>query len=97
MKHCADKDLAAAAVGGYRKKALLLHLKSDVHAQSVSAQHIRESIQEAGEHSMQEESAMEAQMDFVMLPPSTSNVPAATTMPRISLPSQGRAGNVAQL
>ncbi len=47
-----------------------------------------ESIQEAGEHSMQEESAMEAQMDFVMLPPSTSNVPAATTMPRISLPSQ---------
>ncbi len=37
---------------------------------------------------MQEESAMEAQMDFVMLPPSTPNVPATTTIPRISLPSQ---------
>ncbi len=88
VKHYVDKDLAAAAVGGYRKKGLAYHLKSDIHAQSISAQQIRKSIQEAGMHSMQEESAIEAQMDFVMLPPSTSNVPAATAMPQISLPSQ---------
>ena len=78
----------SSSSGWIQKESLAYHLKSDTHAQSVNAQQIRESIREAGERSMQEESAIEAQMDFVMLPPSTSNVPAATTIPRISVPSQ---------
>ena len=78
----------SSSSGWIQKESLAYHLKSDIHAQSVSAQQIRESIQEAGKHSMQEESAIEAQMDFVMLPPSTSNIPAATAIPHISAPSQ---------
>lgn len=78
----------SSSSGWIQKESLTSHLKSDIHAQSVSAQQIRESIREAGERSMQEESEIEAQMDFVMLPPSTSNIPPATTIPCISVPSQ---------
>ena len=78
----------SSSSGWIQKESLASHLKSDIHAQSVSAQQMREFIQEAGERSMQEESEIEAQMDFVMLPPSTSNVPAATAIPHVSVPSQ---------
>ena len=78
----------SSSSGWIQKESLTSHLKSDVHAQSVSAQQIRESMREAGKRSMQEESEIEAQMDFVMLPPSTSNVPAATAIPHVSVPSQ---------
>lgn len=78
----------SSSSGWIQKESLASHLKSDIHAQSVSAQQMRESIREAGERSMQEESEIEAQMDFVMLPPSTSNIPAATAIPHISAPSQ---------
>jgi len=50
-----------------QKESLAYHLKSDVHACSVSAKHNRESIRAAGEWSMQEETAVEEKMDFVML------------------------------
>jgi hypothetical protein len=50
-----------------QKESLAYHLKSDVHACSISAQQNRETIRVAGEQSMQEEAAIEERMDFVML------------------------------
>ena len=50
-----------------QKESLAYHLKSDVHACSVSAKHNRKSIRAAGKWSMQEETAVEERMDFVML------------------------------
>ena len=50
-----------------QKESLAYHLKSDVHACSISAQQNRETIRAAGERSMEEEAAIEERMDFVML------------------------------
>lgn len=54
--------------GWIQKESLTYHLKSDVHARSVHAQQNRESVRAAGERSLQEESAIEEEMDFAMLP-----------------------------
>ena len=49
------------------QESLPYHLKSDVHVHSVCAQQNRDSIQRIREQSMQEERAIEEQMDFAML------------------------------
>jgi hypothetical protein len=53
--------------GWIQKESLAYHLKSDAHTRSISAQQSRELIQTAGEQSLEDESAMEQEMDFVML------------------------------
>jgi hypothetical protein len=68
-----------------QKESLAYHLKSDVHACSVSANHNRESIRAAGERSMQEETAVEEKMDFVML--SSMIRPEVTATARVLGPS----------
>src|SRR6266571_3835195 len=61
-----------------QKESLAYHLKSDVHAHSISVQQNRESIQAAGEQSMQEEAAIEERIDFVMLSSTIKPVVMAT-------------------
>lgn len=68
-----------------QKESLAFHLKSDIHTRSVGAQLNRESIRAAGEQSMQEETAIEETMDFVML--SSMVKPAVTATARIPGPS----------
>jgi hypothetical protein len=77
-----------------QKESLVYHLKSDVHACSVSAKHNRESIRAAGEWSMQEETAIEEKMDFVML--SSMIRPSHGDSTR-SWTQRGRKRNVGQL
>ena len=67
--------------GWIQKESLPYHLKSDIHARSVSAQQVKESIRTAGEQSMQEESAIEERMDFVML--SSTSKPMVMAAPRV--------------
>jgi len=71
--------------GWIQKESLAYHLKSDFHVRSVSAQQNRESIRTAGEQSMQEESAAERRMDFIML--SSTIKPVFTPIARIPKPS----------
>jgi hypothetical protein len=71
--------------GWIQKESLAYHLKSDLHARSIVAQRNRESIRTAGEQSMEEESAIEEGMDFVML--SSTVKPAATATARVHGPS----------
>jgi hypothetical protein len=62
--------LAARKQNGNRwinKGSIANHLRSDNHANSLIAQGIEESVEKAGEQSMQEESAMEEHMDFIIL------------------------------
>jgi len=68
-----------------QKESLAYHLKSDVHACSVSAKHNKENIRVAGEQSMQEETAVEEVMDFVML--SSTIKPVVTVTARVPEPS----------
>jgi hypothetical protein len=68
-----------------QKESLAYHLKSDVHACSVNAKHNRESIRAAGEWSMQEETAVEETMDFIML--SSMIRPEVTATARVLRPS----------
>ena len=53
-----------------KKESLLYHLRSDLHARSITAQRNRQFLQSAGEQSIREEIEMEEHMDFVTL---TSN------------------------
>lgn len=64
--------------GWIKKESLSSHLNTDTHICSVNAQTHRESIQTAGERSMQEEIAMEEHMDFVMLSSTIKPVTTAT-------------------
>jgi hypothetical protein len=64
-----------------KKESLPSHIQSEGHARAVSAQQHMEFIQTAGEWSMQEESAYENSMDFVML--SSIIKPAVTPTARI--------------
>jgi hypothetical protein len=60
-------------------------LNTEAHAHSVNTKKDKESNQAAVEHSMQEESAMDENMDFVML--SSITKPAVTATTRVSKPS----------
>jgi len=71
--------------GWIQKESITYHLKSDVHARSVRAQHDRDSIQTAGEQSLREESAIEESMDFATL--SSAIEPAVMTKAPVSKPS----------
>ncbi|KAF8970008.1 hypothetical protein BDZ97DRAFT_179374 [Flammula alnicola] len=62
--------------GWINKGSVSNHLKSDNHANSLEAQRIKESAEKAGERSMQEESAMEDNIDFIIL--SSTIQPEAT-------------------
>lgn len=75
--------------GWIQKESLAYHLKSDVHARSVSAKQNKESIRTIGEQSMQEESAIE-KMDFVMLSSTIKPVLVSATAhpPRPSVEEQ---------
>ena len=68
-----------------QKESLAYHLKSDVHARSVSAQQNRETIRAAGVQSMQEETEIEERMDFVLL--SSTIKPAIAVTARVPGPS----------
>lgn len=60
-----------------KKESLSTHLSSDIHKISVDSQLMRESAQNAGEQSVQEECAMEESMDFAIL--SSVTQPVVTT------------------
>jgi hypothetical protein len=68
-----------------QRESLAYHLKSDVHARSVSAQQNRETIRAAGVQSMQEETEIEERMDFVLL--SSTIKPAIAVTARVPGPS----------
>lgn len=72
-----------------QKESLACHLKSEIHACSVSVRQNREAIQMAGEQAMQEESAIEERMDFVILSSTIKPaVTAAAYVPRLSVEEQ---------
>ena len=76
--------------GWINKGSVPNHLKSGNHANSLEAQEIRESTEKAGEQSMQEESAMEESMDFIVLPSTIQPKVAATVRaPQQSEEEQG--------
>jgi hypothetical protein len=54
---------------------------SDHHTSSLEAQEIEKSTEKAGEQSMQEESAIEEQMDFIILSSTIQPEVAATACP----------------
>jgi hypothetical protein len=67
--------------GWINKGSISNHLKSDHHASSLEAREIEKSTEKAGEQSIQEESAMEEHMDFIILsstiqPEVTATAPA---------------------
>jgi hypothetical protein len=76
--------------GWIQKESLAYHLKSDIHASSVSVQQNKEAIRTAGEQAMQEESAIEERLDFVMLSSTIKPevVTAAARVPRLSVEEQ---------
>ena len=65
--------------GWINKASIANHLKSDHHASSLEAQEIEKSTEKAGERSMQEESAMEEHMDFIILSSTIQPEVTATT------------------
>src|SRR5271155_123332 len=75
--------------GWIQKESLACHLKSEIHARSVSVHQNREAIRTAGEQAMQEESAIEERMDLVMLSSTIKPVvTAAAHVPRLSVEEQ---------
>ena len=65
-----------------KKESLPSHLNTEAHAHSVDTKKKRESFQAAVEHSMQEASAMDENLDFVML--SLITGPAVTAVTCVS-------------
>src|SRR5277367_1454841 len=75
--------------GWIQKESLACHLKSEIHARSISVHPNREAIRTAGEQAMQEESAIEERMDLVMLSSTIKPVvTAAARVPRLSVEEQ---------
>ncbi|KAF8905268.1 hypothetical protein CPB84DRAFT_1845065 [Gymnopilus junonius] len=69
-----------------QKESLPGHLKSELHANSISAQEKREAILMAVQHSMQEEEHAQEEMDFVMLPSRPESfVPQLPHVPKPSI------------
>ena len=71
--------------GWINKRSLPDHLTTDAHAYAITNKQNTESIQAAGERSMQDESAMDENMDFVVLSSTIKPTVAAPTS--VSKPS----------
>lgn len=69
--------------GWILKESMAYHLRSETHARSLSAQQHKQAILTAAEQSMQEESALETTMDFIMLSAPIASTVTAATAPQI--------------
>jgi hypothetical protein len=69
---------------------MLNHLKSDNHANALEHQEIKGSIERAGQQSIEEESAVEESMDFIILSSTIqAEVPASARAPQPTEEEQG--------